>query len=79
VLTELMGEPPEVQLAWFGANSGITMTHSEWAQFYCESLEHKGLCCSSCEQDWEYQGYLNFDDHCCCEGSRMAMASSDPL
>jgi hypothetical protein len=68
------GRPPEVvakwgapsQLRWFRRFQGLRLTTEEWEQFHCESAQHRGLCCPSCLQDAEFQGFPNFDDHCCC-------------
>lgn len=67
------GRPPDVvakwgaasQLRWFRRFPGLRLTYQEWDSFYCESAQHRGLCCESCLQDAEW-GFLDSDDHCCC-------------
>lgn len=59
---------PRSQVRWFqrfGKQLGM-QRHEVWDLYYCTSQEHRGLCCTSCEQD----GYDDLDGHCCCEGLR---------
>lgn len=68
------GRPPAVvakwgsasQLRWFRRFWGdlVPMKESELADFYCESGQHKGLCCISCVQE-QYDGYA-YTEGCCC-------------
>jgi len=37
----------------------------DWDEYYCDSVEHRGLCCFSCIDDYEY-GDGHSDDDCCC-------------
>lgn len=59
---------PRSQTRWFqrfGKQLG-RQRHDVWDRYYCTSQEHRGLCCTSCEQD----SYDDLDGHCCCEGIR---------
>lgn len=65
---------PRSQLRWFrrfGAELR-PLRAEEWTRFYCDSTQHRGLCCSSCLQDEEIEGAPVYDDFCCCEGYRAA-------
>ena len=55
---------PASQLRWFTRFQGQIkpMPITEWARFYCESEQHRGICCQSCIDDgdtWQ-------DGICCC-------------
>ena len=58
---------PQSQLRWFRRfmNQVTPMRASGWDRFYCNSVEHRGLCCESCAEDAE-NGYGSFEEHCCC-------------
>jgi hypothetical protein len=71
------GRPPAVVARW-GPASQLRWFRRFWPEmgplpedvlkdFYCHSEEHRGACCSSCLSD-EWDGYLTYDDHCCCNG-----------
>lgn len=67
------GAPPEIiqkwapasQLRWFARfhDQLIPQPNILWNNFYCESKDHRGLCCISCIEDCEY-----LKDVCCCRG-----------
>jgi len=63
---------PRSQLRWFRRfyDELTAMRFEEWARFYCESVEHRGICCVSCRSDEDYFGWPVYDDHCCCVGYR---------
>jgi hypothetical protein len=59
---------PRSQLRWFQrfAKELDQQYPDYWDRFYCNSLQHRGLHCSSCVDD-ENEGYSDLDpDHCCC-------------
>jgi len=64
---QLLNPTPEQQIEYFRTHDKVRMSTVMWKKFYCQSLQHKGLCCSSCLGDEEYEGVPNFDDKCCCE------------
>lgn len=69
------GRPPEVvarwgpksQFRWFGRFQGELkpMPYREWENFYCDSPQHRGLCCASCIED-KNTGYGDDIEDCCC-------------
>lgn len=63
---KLTNPAPQQQIDYFKAHPKTRMPATMWDQFFVQSLEHKGLCCSSCIGDEEYLGQPNFDDKCCC-------------
>lgn len=69
---------PKSQIRWFRRFPGLILPHAVWDQFHSSSSEHKGLCCDSCADDEEWYGEPQFDDHCCCRGSRAANSPPTP-
>lgn len=54
------------QLRWFRRFHGKLAAWQDWERFYCESEHHRGLCCSSCFDEWG-DGYgVMVDGWCCC-------------
>lgn len=55
---------PRSQLRWFDRfNDEVNPQKRDiWEKHYCVSLQHKGFCCISCQEDGEV-----FEDQCCCK------------
>lgn len=52
-------------MEWFDNNEVGPQKHSVWAQYYVQTVDHKGLHCVSCLEDQEW-GYMDYDDEFCC-------------
>lgn len=72
------GRPPAVvarwgkesQLRWFRRfwdELGPLLREEDLARFYCHSREHRGVCCSSCMSERDFDYYCT--DACCCRAS----------
>lgn len=59
---------PRSQLRWFERFVGDMKPRpsADWDRFYCDSLDHRGLCCVSCIADKE-DGYGDDIEGCCCK------------
>ncbi len=62
---------PRSQIRWFDRfwNELKAQPYSFWAGFYCHSVSHRGMCCSSCIADKD-EGYGDDIEGCCCEAIR---------
>jgi hypothetical protein len=61
---------PRSQLRWFHRFAGALTPQKPavWDRFYCESEQHRGLCCSSCQGD----DYLFWGEpECCCHAVQL--------
>lgn len=78
------GIPPGVerwgapsQLRWFlrfrDEMRWQAWTGSAW-RYYCDSAEHRGLCCDSCLNDQD-EGYYDTWPRCCCRSERSGVPS----
>lgn len=65
-LASFRPETPQAEVDFFKRYPKTRMPSAQWDRFYCVSVQHRGLHCSSCLSDQEYTGYANFDDKCCC-------------
>jgi hypothetical protein len=71
------GRPPEVVAKWGAASQRrwflrfreelAPCTEKDLAPFYCDSVEHRGLCCASCRSEQD-DGYY-YTDSCCCRAT----------
>lgn len=68
---KLTNPTPQQQIDYFKSHPKIKMLYNMWNDFYVHSLQHRGLCCSSCLDDEEYLGQPNFDDKCCCRAIKL--------
>jgi hypothetical protein len=63
---------PRSQLRWFVRfRKALRPRRPDWwARFYCSSVQHRGLCCDSCLDDYD-AGYDEPNgDRCCCRSER---------
>lgn len=58
--------PAADQYAWFAHWHTHLRPAAEayWNAYHVDSLTHRGLCCTSCQQDGDY---TYPDDPCCCK------------
>ena len=54
---------PRSQVRWFARFSTDLKPQpaAYWSRFYVSSVQHRGECCVSCQEDGEV-----YDDACCC-------------
>ncbi|HZP54350.1 hypothetical protein [Actinocrinis sp.] len=62
---------PRSQVRWFQRFRTELGPRRDWELFYCHSEYHRGLCCTSCE-DEGYEGVRGCGDYCCCRDGRLA-------
>jgi hypothetical protein len=69
VPTFVLTLPPQEQIEWFRDNNPVWLAPKTWDDYYVDSVQHKGLCCSSCISDYVYEErWPHPDDACCCYG-----------
>lgn len=59
------------QLRWFlrfGRQLGF---RKDWGAYYASSEYHRGLCCASCEDEYEAGTGVMMDGLCCCRDERI--------
>lgn len=61
---------PRSQLRWFRRFGTQLGWRHDWDRFYCTSEHHRGLCCSSCFDEYQ-DGYgIMMGAWCCCLDER---------
>jgi hypothetical protein len=63
---KLKWKTPQDEVDYWKQHPKTRMPVKMWDEYYCSSILHRGLCCSSCLGEEEYLGQPNFDDKCCC-------------
>lgn len=72
------GQIPEVvakwgmrsQLRWFRRFGSQLGQRTDWDRYYCTSEYHRGICCTSCWDEYQ-DGYgVMMDGRCCCHDQR---------
>lgn len=78
------GRVPDVVIRW-GKRSQLRWFERFWSllldqrrlltmdlsEYWCDSEHHKGLCCGSCESEFEDGFGVMMDGWCCCHDPRM--------
>lgn len=63
---------PRSQLRWFRRFGQQLGPRKDWDRYYCQSEHHPGLCCSSCDDEYEAATGVRLDGWCCCRDQRSA-------
>lgn len=59
------------QLRWFERFHKEVFGRNDFSIFYCTSRYHRGLCCFSCDYDYEENTGVMMDGWCCCRDERI--------
>jgi hypothetical protein len=68
------------QLRWFQRfGRQLTVRSPDVEEYWCTSLEHRGMCCSGCGMEWDADGIDPTDGYaCCCKAQEHPTDGSEP-
>lgn len=65
---------PRSQLRWFTRFRAELAPGQAWSSYYVHSEWHRGVCCFSCNAEYEHGTGVMMDGWCCCRDGRIGRA-----